>query len=314
VADAAIAMTVPFWSSISARLRVAGVDSIAVPADGGPYYNAVTPEFFRTTGTRIVRGRAFTERDVEGSGRVAIVSETMARLLWPGEDALGRCLHVRDPDAPCSEVVGIAQDARRQSIEDAPVLQYYLPLAQRQTISPLRALFIRVQRDAAAGMLPIRTAVQSLAPDLPHPQMQLLQDLIEPQIRPWRLGATMFAVFGALAVLLAAIGLYGVIAYDVAQRTQEIGVRVALGAGTPHVIALVLAAAARVVLIGIPLGLLAALLGASSIEPLLFRVSPRDPLTLAAVSLVLIAVALAAALAPARRALRIDPATALRDE
>jgi putative ABC transport system permease protein len=314
IADAAVAMTIPFWSSISAALHVPGVDSIPVPADGGPYYNAVTPEYFRTTGTRIVRGRTFTDRDVEGSGRVAIVSETMARTLWPGEDALGRCIHVGGRDEPCSEVIGIAQDARRQTIEGGPVLQYYLPLAQRQTDASLRALFIRVQRNTATSMLPIHQAVQSLAPDLPHAQLQLLQDLVDPQIRPWRLGATMFSVFGLLAVVLAAIGLYGVIAYDIAQRRQEIGVRVALGAGMRQVVTLVLAAAARVIVIGVPLGLLAALLAGSSLEPLLFQVSARDPATLAAVSLLLVVISFAAALVPARRALRIDPATALREE
>jgi putative ABC transport system permease protein len=314
VADAAVAMTVPFWSSISTSLRVPGVDSIPVPRDGGPYYNAVTPEFFAVLGTRIVRGRGFTANDVDGAGRVAVVSETMARLVWPGEDALGRCMHVGADDAPCTEVIGIAQDARRQTIEGGPVMQYYLPLAQRQTQASLRALFIRVHDDAGSALLPIRAAVQSLAPELPYPQMQPLQDLVDPQIRPWRLGAMMFTVFGILAVLLAAIGLYGVIAYDVAQRTQEIGVRVALGAGTRQVTVLVLAAAVRVVAIGIPLGLLAALFAGDRLEPLLFRVSPRDPATFAAVSLLLVAVACIAALVPARRALRIDPATALREE
>jgi putative ABC transport system permease protein len=314
VSSAAIGMTVPFWSSISTTLHVPGLDSIPVPRDGGPYYNAVTPDYFATMGTRILRGRGITPADAAGARRVTVVGETMARHLWPGQDALGQCIHVGGRAEPCSEVVGIAQDTRRQTLESGPVLQYYLPLAQQQTAATMRALFVRVEGDAASALQPVRQAVQSLSAELPNPQMRLLQDLVEPQIRPWRLGASMFTLFGALATMLAAIGLYGVIAYDVAQRTQEIGVRVALGAGSRDVVLLTLRAVGRVVVIGIPLGLLVALLAAARLEPLLFQVSPRDPLVLGAVGVLVLLVALIAAVAPARRALHVDPATALRAE
>ncbi|MCI0435044.1 MAG: ABC transporter permease, partial [Gemmatimonadetes bacterium] len=314
VERAAIGIAVPFWSSISTELSVPGRDSLPRSTDGGPYYNGVTPDYFETVGTRIVRGRAFTDADGLGAPRVAILSETMARMFWPNEDALGKCMRVGADTVPCSEIVGIAEDARRQSLEDVPVMQYYVPLAQRQVTASLRVLFIRPRGDAAAAIGVVRRELATLRSDLPFAEIRTLASLVDPHVRPWRLGAALFTAFGALALMLAALGLYAVIAYAVAQRTQEVGVRVALGARSADVARLVLSQSMRVVLAGIMIGLAIALAAGSAVQPLLFRQSARDPAVLVGVALVLLMIGLAAGIVPLRRALRIDPISALRQD
>jgi predicted permease len=313
VEDAAVAMTVPFWSSASSELSVPGLDSLPEAPGGGPYVNGVTPEYFRTVGTAIVGGRGFRASDVLGAPRVAIVSETMARVLWPGEDAIGKCIRVGADTVPCSEVVGIAEDVR-YSLSGPPVMLYYLPMAQRQRSIGLRALFVRTSGDPASVLGPVREAAQRVRPDLPYAEIRLLSDIVEPHVRPWRLGATLFGGFGALALLLAALGLYAVVAYAVAQRTQELGVRVAIGASAYDVVRLVLAQSLRTAVAGIAIGLAIAWVAGSAVEPLLFEQSARDPIVLGTVAVILLAVGILASLVPVARALRIDPVLALKAE
>jgi predicted permease len=314
VEAAAVAITTPFWSSLAAQLSVPGLDSLPAVADGGPYYNAVTPSFFTTTGTGIVRGRGFTAADGEGSSRVAVVSETMARMVWPGEDALGRCLVIGGPGRPCSTVIGIARDARRQTIEGGPVLHYYLPLDQKQVGASLRVLFVRLRGDRSVAIGTVRGAIQSIAPDLPAANIRLLSDLVDPQLRPWRLGAILFSAFGTIAVLLATLGLYAVVSYSVSQRSHELGVRRALGALPRHLVRLVCDDAARLVVPGVMLGVVVAYAGSQAIAPLLYRVSPREPVVFAGVALLLMAAGLLATVLPALRALKADPVRALAGE
>ncbi|MGH7469622.1 MAG: ADOP family duplicated permease [Longimicrobiales bacterium] len=311
VETAAVSVTVPFWSSISTDLRVQGWDSLPRVPDGGPFYNGVTPEYFRTLGTRIVRGRAFTATEGRPGQTASIVSATMARMLWPGQNPLGKCLYVGDAanKPPCSPVVGVAEDALRQSLEGG-VMQYYLPIDQ---VTPsLRALFIRTRGDPHEAVMQIRDAVQSLRPDLPFADMRALQELMEPYTRPWRLGAALFSAFGLLALLLAAIGLYSVIAYNVTLRAQEMGVRLALGARSAQLLGLVLREAGLLVGVGFVLGALGALAVGARVREMLFQVSPRDPTVFAGVAGVVVMVGLVATLWPARRALRTDPLVALK--
>jgi putative ABC transport system permease protein len=315
VEQASVATTAPFWSSMSTDLHVPGLDSIPRTSDGGPYFNAVTPEFFETMGTRIVRGRGFLETDGHGAPRVTVVSETMARLFWRGEDPLGKCMFVGADTVPCSTVVGVAQDARRQSLtDDAPVLQYYLPLNQRQVSAGLRVLVVRTRGDPEAARAAVRREVQSVSADLPYPTVQYVARQVEDEIRPWKLGATLFSLFGALALALAGLGLYSVVAYSVVQRRHEMGVRVALGARGLHVAHLVLIETLRVIGIGLGLGLVASFFGGRWIKPLLFQVSPRDPVVLFVVIATLLTVGVLASLIPARRAARVSPAEVLKAE
>jgi ABC-type antimicrobial peptide transport system permease subunit len=208
-------------------------------------------------------------------------------------------------------VVGVAQDALRQSL-DGEVMQYYVPLDQARP--SLRALFIRTRGDPHLAVLQIRQTVQNLRPRLPFADMRALEELMAPYTRPWRLGASLFTAFGVLALLLAGIGLYSLIAYNVTQRAQEMSVRLALGARSTHVLGLVLGDAGRLVGVGLVLGISGALALANLAEPLLFRVSAHDPAVLLGSAAVLLLSGLLATLLPARRALRLDPLRALKNE
>ncbi|HVE78925.1 MAG TPA: ADOP family duplicated permease [Gemmatimonadaceae bacterium] len=307
VEHAAITASVPFWMTWSEDLFVPGVDSVG--RLGQFSTNAVTPDYFATMGTRILRGRGITDADRAGGPLVAVVDQAMARALWPRGDPIGQCLKVGADTMPCSTVVGVSEDVRRGGF-DEPAMEYYLAAAQ--TPRPGVGVLVRTRGEARRASEAVRRELQGLAPGTVYVAARPLQDLIDPELRPWRLGATLFAVFGGVAFLLAAVGLYGVIAFNVAQRTHELGVRVALGAQTRDILRLVVGDGVRVAAVGVALGAVAALGAARFVSPLLFRVSARDPATLAAVALALLAIAVAASGIPAWRASRVDPSTALR--
>jgi ABC-type antimicrobial peptide transport system permease subunit len=261
-------------------------------------------------GTRVLRGRPITDADRPGSEPVVVVSQSAARRIWPGADPMGRCIKQRG-ELPCMTVVGIAQDIRA-SFGDDPALQLYVPIAQQP--QPEMRLFVRTTGDAANYTEQVRRALQQIMPGTAYVNAQALEDVVAEEFRSWRLGATMFTIFGVLALVVAAVGLYSVVAYDVSQRTQELGVRVALGASASAVIRLVLAEGVRVVALGLVLGAIIALAFANRVTPLLYHLSGKDPLTYAAVVAVLLGVAVVASLAPAVRASRVDPNVALRAE
>jgi predicted permease len=313
VAHAAITVGGPFNSSFSKQIRVPGLDSLPHLSSGGPYYNAVSSDFFATMGTRIVRGRGFTSADRAGAVRVAVVGETMARLFWPGREPVGRCIQPTDGTA-CFTVVGIARDARRNGIIERPQLQWYVPLEQMPGAAPHRVLWVQAAMEPAALVPSVRLAVQETAADLPYVSVERVQAMVDRQTQPWRLGATVFSLFGALALLLAAVGLYGVLAYEVGQRTHELGIRLALGARSADVMRLVISSGLRVTLVGLLVGVAGALLGGKVIASLLYGVSGADPLVLGSAASVLLGTALLAGALPARRAARVDPMIALRSE
>jgi predicted permease len=304
-------MTVPFWSSIMMDLHVAGIDS--VDRLGDFYFHAVSPDYFRTMGTRVRRGRAFTAADGRNAPLVMIVSESMAKKLWPAQDALGQCVKVGEDTVPCTHVVGVAQDIKRGSLSDDAGLQYYVPIDQ-QGSGVGGGLFVRTRGSAASYSEQIRRELQKTMPGASYVTITPLDDVLGGQTRSWTLGATMFTIFGALALLVAAVGLYSVIAYNVAQRTHELGVRIALGARSPDVVRLVVGEGLRVSVMGIGIGTLAALAAARYVGPLLFGVSPKDPAVLTAVATILVAVAVLACVLPAWRASHVDPSVALRGD
>ena len=314
VAAATASAGTPFDWSHSTQLRASGRDSMPRVADGGPYFNAVTPGYFQTLGIGILRGRGFTDGDGPSAGRVAVVGRTFARLVWPGRDALGQCLYVGDNDSTCVQVIGVAADARRGEVLEGEVLQYYVPFAQRIVTPRIDGLLIRVAGPAREAVLSVQRALQQAEPNLPYVEVHGLEDAVAPYLRSWRMGATMFSAFGLLALLIAAMGLYSVTAYGVSQRTQEIGVRAALGAGTADILSMVVGQGVRAAAIGAAVGALGALALGRAVASLLYGVHPADPLTFGAVVAILLGVAAVAALEPALRATRIDPMRALRSE
>jgi predicted permease len=302
----------PFATS-TMTLHVAGIDSVA--RLGRFNYQASTPDYFKVVGTRIVRGRAFTASDRGEASRVAVVSESMAGLLWPGRDAIGQCLRLWSDTMPCTRVIGIAEDAVQYSISDNERLMYYMPDEQPPPVRPGRRLFLRMANaDAASQIERVRGALQRVMPAPAYVTVTALEDLVDAQRRSWKLGATMFAAFGALALIVAAVGLYGVIAYDVAQRTHELGVRIALGARSHDVVRLVVRDGLLFASAGVASGFFAALVASRWVQPLLFGESGTDPVVFATVGVAMGLVAIVASAAPAIRATRADPITALRSE
>ena len=301
-------LTVPFWTTWDLPLHVAGIDSVRGEFD----LNAVTPDYFATLGTRILRGRGIEAQDVEHAPRAMVVSQAMAKTLWPGRDPIGQCVKVEADTAPCSYVVGVAENIRSQQLGDDPGLFYYLSTAQWHPEQG--GLFLRTRGDAARQAETIRRSLQQVMPGASYVTVTPLRDVLGEQTRSWQLGATMFLAFGALALALAAIGLYSVMAYNVAQRTQEMGVRATLGAQQRDLIGLVVTEGLRVGVVGIVIGVVIALVAGQWVGPLLFQESPHDPLVFGFVAVVLLGTTVLASVVPSRRAARVDPMVALRYE
>ncbi len=310
VTHASLNAAVPFWSSWSVGLFVQGIDTTS--RLGQFNLNSVSPDYFATFGTRIVRGRGFVDGDSPLAPKVAVVSQGMAKTLWPGRDAIGQCMRVNADTVPCTTVVGVAEDIRQQSISsDSGVYMYYLPATQ---FTARGGLALRVVGDASHSVDAVRRRLQREMPGASYVTTTPFREIVGSVTKSWELGATMFVAFGLLALVLAAVGLYSVIAYNVAQRTHEMGVRVALGAQARDVITLVVRDGVTIGAIGLAVGAIAALSAARWVKPLLFNESPNDPVVFAFVTLTLLTVVIAASWIPARRASRVDPQVALRTE
>ncbi len=274
---------------------------------------SVTPDYFRTMRIPLVRGRLFTDEDRAGAVPVLIVSETTARTLWAGDDPLGQRVRVAGTDGPWRTVVGIAGDVRHDDVAEAPTPQMYLPQAQMTDSFLTLVVRSRTSRpDTLAG--PVREAFRALDAGVPVYQIATMEALVDRSAAPRRFVMRILAAFAVVALLLAAVGLYGVVSHAVAQRTREIGIRVALGATRRSVARLVLASGLATIGIGLAAGLVAAVALMQLLRSVLYEVSPNDPLALAGAVLVLAAVALAAHWLPARRAAKVDPVVALRAE
>ncbi len=308
VENATRSLTMPFFTNWSIGLYVPGIDSVS-KLGGSPALQAGSPALLKTFGTRLIRGRDIDADDRATSPRVAVINEAMAKLLWPGQEPLGKIMRINSDTAPPITIVGIAEDIRRENLTD-PEPMYYLPLTQ----FPFSEDFvtIRTKGPAADDVESVRRALQPLMPGVSYISTTPVSKIMSVSTRSWRLGATMFTIFGALALVLAAIGLYSVIAYNVTQRMHEMGVRVALGAQARDVIALIVREGIWIVVPGIVLGGLAAIAAGRWIAPLLFNVSPKDPSVIGGVVVTLLVVAVTASWIPATRAARVDPNEALR--
>jgi predicted permease len=277
--------------------------------------NYVTPSYFETLRIPIKRGRAFNDTDNENAPKVAIINETMAKKFWPSEDAVGHRFKSTDNEHKLAdfEVVGIVQDSKYKGIIEDPMPHFYRPLAQEYL--PLRYIQVRTSVAPENLELQISSAIRELAPGLPITVKTMDQDLqgINGYLF-YRLGAQLSGAMGLLGLSLAVVGVYSVVSYTAAQRTHEIGIRMALGAGARDVLKMMLSRNLIMVAAGIALGMILAFVGARSIGSFLVGVSPSDPITFGGVMLILLSVALTACLIPAYRAARVDPLVALRYE
>lgn len=309
---AAAGMNNPFVGSAIYTITVPGRDSLPRAPGGGPYLAAITPDYFKTTGMRLLAGRPFRESDDATAGAVVIVNRTMAAMLWPGKTAVGRCFHVGDPKtAPCATVVGIVADARLSRVKDTPAMQYYLPVRQWPTYYP--QFLVRARGNEPMALVPtLRSALRSVAPGARLLGFRPWTEALEPEVHAWRIGSRLFGAFGLLALVVACFGLYSLASYNVAQRTHELGVRIALGASARGVVGLVLRNGLSSVALGAVAGIAAALLLAPTLQPLLFNTSAHDPRLYAGVMAAILITSLAASLVPSWRATRVDPLTALR--
>ncbi|HEU4996904.1 MAG TPA: ABC transporter permease [Gemmatimonadaceae bacterium] len=280
------------------------------PGDRVPFARAVGTDYFETMGTALRRGRLFTAADHAPNAHVAIVDEATAKHFWPTDDPLDPCVHLGD-DNSCTQIVGVVANTVLWEVTGEKGLVVYVPIEAHpsQTVTMLE---VRTSGDPTTSIATVRQAVSSVSPDLPWVDIQPVSDRLSPQLKPWRLGASMFTAFGVLALCLAAVGLYGLLSYMVAQRTHEIGVRKALGASDGGVIRMVLFGSLGMTLAGVAGGVLIALGAGRLVANQLYGVSPRDPAVMALCVGVLVVVAIVACIAPARRATRVDPMVALR--
>lgn len=311
VEAAAWVSSAPFVSTSWTELFVSGIDSVA--RLGVFTYQATTSDYFRTMGTRILRGRGLTSGDRAGAPPVAVVGESMARVLWPGQEVLGQCFRMRSEASPCMTVVGIAEDIVQRTITMPERYHYYVSIDQ-YTRTWGNGMVVRVRGDAVGRAEDIRQSLQRVMPGASYVTIRPLSEIVATQRRSWRLGATMFVAFGLLAVVVAGIGLYGVVGYDVAQRMHELAIRVALGARRPALVAIVVRRSVRLILVAVALGTIVALGLTGRVQPLLYGQSATDPLVYIGVSAVLLAVTILASALPAWRASRADPNAALRAE
>ncbi|HEV2181259.1 MAG TPA: ADOP family duplicated permease, partial [Gemmatimonadaceae bacterium] len=276
--------TVPFEGIESTALFVAGIDS--VDRLGEFDLNGVSPDYFATMGTRILRGRGFLPSDGPRSAPVMIVGASMAQALWPRANPIDECVRLAVADAPCTTVVGVAEDVHTHTLGDERGNYfYYLPAAQMKP--DYTGLFVRARNPARLAPA-LRSRLQADMPGASYVTVRPLSEVIGDQERSWAVGAAAFSAFGALALGMAALGLYSVIAYGVAQRKHELGVRVALGARAADITRLVVGESVRFALLGLAIGACASLAAARWIAPLLFQESPRDPLVFGVAGLVLI--------------------------
>lgn len=284
-----------------------------------PMESAVDSGFFRTVGASSLRGRDFSGDDVSGAPRVAILNAPLAAILFPNEDALDKCviLPVRGNDrgGDCVRVIGVLPGFWQHSILERDRLAVYVPLTQRTVrdgIGRPRALYVATSTDPGAIASSVRAAIQGARADLPAVTVTTMADVIEPEVRPWRIAAALFIGFGVVALLIAVVGLYGVVSAASQQRAVEMAIRVALGARRRHVLAAVGGEGLRAVLVGLATGSAAALGLRRWIAPLLFQVQPDDPRLIGALAVLLFSVALVAALVPTVRVLRRNPAAVLQ--
>lgn len=305
-----VAQSSPYMSGTGVSPRTANRSHEELWGDRESAYTSVVGAgFFTAVAAPSLRGRDFTKDDNIGAPRVAIINAPLARHLWPSGEALGECMYL-DDSTDCVRVVGVLGGVWKFRALARDKMAVYLPLAQSAEPQP-GAIFVRPKGDPRAFLREARALLQTIDPTFPAVRAVVAIDLTASEFKPWRLGATMFSVFGSIAMIIAGIGLYGVVSLGTAMRLREIGIRLALGARWPHVLGLVVAEA----VVAVGAGLLAAVaiirIASPWLGELLYETSPNDPVILLQTALVLLLVSAAAAAVPAARALRTNPARVL---
>jgi len=293
------------------------IEGVPIPDPGKyphPDYHSISADYTNVLGIPLMRGRTFTEGDTETAAPVALINTTMARRYWPNEDAVGKRFHWGHPTSedPWITIVGVVGDTKLYGLSNPSRLEIYLPFRQESLTGMY--LVLRSAVDPASLTSSVRDAVASIDKDQPVFNVVTMQHLVEDSVSTPHLTLVLLGLFSGLALVLAAIGIYGVISYSVQQRTHEIGIRMALGAQRSNVLRLVVSQGVKLATIGVVIGITAALGLMRLMTSLLFGVSANDPVTFAAASAILLLVALAACYIPARRAIAVDPMVALRDE
>jgi putative ABC transport system permease protein len=300
-----------FWGTVSFS-----IEGRPLPKPGeepGADNRVITPQYLRAMGMRLVRGRDFTERDREGAPPVAIINETLARRYFPNEDPIGKRLNLGDTNSPSWwEIVGVAGDVKAFGLEQETHADLYRPFLQ--VPFPLIAFTIRTASDPLRLAAAVRQEIWAVDKDQPVFKVLTMEQLAADSITFRRVSMLLLGFFAGVALVLAAVGIYGVMAYSVTQRTREIGVRMAMGARPGDILKLVVGQGMIWVLAGVAIGLAGAFAVTRVMSNLLFGVSATDPITFAAISLLLSLVALVACYLPARKAMKVDPMVALRYE
>jgi putative ABC transport system permease protein len=314
VEAAALAGQIPMGGSGDRYgIRIEGL-APANPADAPSAERySVTPDYFRAMGIPLVRGRLILSADTPASEPVMLVSQTTARTLFGGRDPIGRRVRFGAPDAPWRTIVGIVGDVRHASLTERTRPQMYLP--QSQVTDSFLVIVVKTSPDRVSQLVPaIRAALREQDPAVPLHSVALLDDLLASSIADRHFVMTLLVGFAAVSLLLAAVGLYGVVSYTVTERTRELGLRMALGASRADILKLVLGSGAATATAGVAIGLAASAVLTRFLQGQLFEVEPLDPAAMAGAVGLLAAVATLAHLLPVRRALRVDPTTALRED
>jgi len=312
--DAGIVSQLPLGGNLDEYgIHVEGKISSNPEEDPSGDRYTISPDYLRAMGIPLLRGRAFTEQDRKDSPQVVLVNETLARRMWPNEDAIGKRLKIGGLDGPWRTVVGVTGDVLQAGLDSPHSLQFYLPETQ-WFVDGSMVLVVRTS-GAPEGLVPaLRQAVASVDGSAALSKIVDMEQVVSASVGQRSFTLLLLSLFAAVALLLAAVGIYGVVSYFVSMRSQEIGIRMALGARPQDVLKMVLRHGLTLVLSGTVLGLLAGIVSARALMSLLFQVRPADPLTLIAVSLLLIVTAALASYIPARRATKVDPMVALRYE
>jgi predicted permease len=315
VKSVALSRFVPFGYDRAMQSIVPIAPGVPLPTNGFNYfYNVVGGDYFAAMGIPVLEGRAFTNRDDASAPLVAIVSDALVKAVWPGQPALGKRLRIGGGDGPVIEIVGVARGFQEMQVGETPKPYIFLPVGQAYR-SPM-TIVVETATDPTSVARSMRAVIAELDPSLPVFDVRTMDDHLRngQALLFTRLGSAFATVFGLLALVLATIGVYGVVSYSVAQRTREIGVRMALGARRPAILRLVVGQGMRLGWIGLGVGLVLSIATMGVVSSVLYGVGPRDPVVLgSAVGLLMIVVAIAS-LVPARRAMRIDPMTSLRSQ
>ncbi|HEY2823465.1 MAG TPA: ABC transporter permease [Candidatus Acidoferrum sp.] len=286
----------------------------APPAgEASPDYLVITPDYFHTLGVPLLGGRVFTDRDDASTTPVAIITESTARYFWPGQDPVGK--HFRGPcgdkETWC-QVVGVVGDIKQHHLEQAARMAVYVPFAQDPWA--FFSIVVRTKMEPASAASAVQAAIREGDPDEPVYNVRSMRDVEAVSLSPQRLQIALIGLFAVLALILACMGIYGVMSYSVSRRIPEIGVRMAVGAQTSNVLGMVLGEGLRLAILGAGIGLIGSFFAARLLSGMLFGITASDPLTFGGVAIVLVVVALVACYIPARRATRVDPLVALRYE